>query len=386
MNKRTRVVHEGHRLRFSKFSSVGAGDERYSQAVETGINPTGLEHLINSAVLVLTKFACLGYTATFELKKQGRKFRVNRHGKILSRVILASFCIAQSNGASLQVNVLKRDGAFAEPATSVETDFKSYSHPLRLSSEFTPDYFDLVIRQFGLELLGSARDAKFCQRVTFGKLPADSFVEKMGEKLEFKQRRVVADLSTMNCGGYPPAHVSLTVSVFNLAGVKESLTGKECPDGLPCAVIPSPRVGGFGCVMRGDVAGNPNVECGIDPNSASFLDAIFVSEPVSLSRVTGRVDAQTGRMFFPRSNVVSTPNVPVGGTPMFAQRCQRLERVSTSLHFVKWNRVDLPQYIPGLSWETERYRYTTRHWFPSCKTVKVSTVSPLGLNTNGRLV
>lgn len=317
---------------------MASSDKRNSQAVEASSNTALPEEVVNPTVFIPGEQTSTGKSAFAERFHEWAQARMQWYAKILSGIVLLPLCIAQPDCVGGEVHVGQRERALAKPAAGVQANLENYSHPFRLIVESVPDYFDLFVRQFGLNLLGHPADPKFCQRVRLGKLPANCLVHELREKFQLQQGRVVADSSIMNRGGFTPPHVGVSVFVSDLARVNDSLSSQEHSDCLPRSVVSPVGVRCFGRVMASDIGGNPHVERGIAGSAYSlpFLNRVFITKPLSFPGRSGIVSTQAGRSFLPSPGInVATANIPVRRTLMPSE-IRHGARVSNAPLLDKW--------------------------------------------------
>lgn len=331
------MVDQSKRFDLGKAAPVTAGNEGDTEAVKAGIDSCTSKQRVNSTILITREIARRALAAIEKERQRRSKAGVNRHGKILSWIILLSLCISQPNSSACQVDIFHWDRALRKPAPSVERNLETSPHPFRLICELGPDFGNLGISQFWFHSLRRSSNPESGNRVGLGELSSDGFIDELGEEFYLKQGCVMDDFLSVDSGRQSPANVRPAMRVSHLPRVDDALLVQERSDGLPGDRIASSGVSlalPVGC----DIAGHPRSESrgAGRPADSLFFDRGFIGQPLSFSGISGVVDSEAGGLFNPQTGVQIAPaEVPERGAFLLPQM-RHSARVVQSRSFVKW--------------------------------------------------
>lgn len=331
------MINKPHSLRLGKSSSVAAGNEGHAQAVEASVNTELLKIFVDASVFITGKDARKLNTILRKFYKTWLKRWVKRNGKVLPWIVLASLCVSQAYGSVNEVDVFHWDRTLAKPASSVESDFKSYSHPFGLGFQSFSKFPNFIIRQLRLDPVGCSTDSEPCQWVSLGVAHPNRFVHQLRKEFEFKESRIVANLATVDMGCSSPCDVLPTVAVLDLSGMNDPFNGQKSFYGLPCDLVPLLRVAVP--PMSLDIRWYPCLECWACSWCAypSLLGTGFIGQPLSLASIFGGVCSKPGRFLYPFASIKVAPfQEPVRGAWMGTNRCH-MEEVSPRTDQLKQN-------------------------------------------------
>lgn len=319
---------------------MATSDERNPQTVERCRDATLPKEVVDPPILIPAEKACNFSAFNAEFFKRWLERGMQGHTKILSWVVLLSLGIAQPNRVSGEVHIGQGERAFAEPATGVQTNLESYSHPLGFIDDSPPDYLDLVVGQFGFYPLSRSTDSELCQWVRLRKPAPDRFVEQLRQEFEFKQRRIMTDFTVVNRGSLPPAQVRFPVSVSDLAGVNDFVSFQERFNRLPRHAV-TPSGVAFVSPVGSEIGRHPGNESRgtIRGRDLALFNANLFRQPLRLARFrrVGITEAGTGLLPFSRIKI--SPDQKPEGRPFVLPKVSHRGRVAYGRLKEKWNNV-----------------------------------------------
>ena len=149
-------------------------------------------------------------------------------------MLFTAFCI-KGNSSRLHVNLVKRDGTFAESAPLLDSDSPTILHPFRSVFEKGFNLFDFFARNFPLFLGIFSTQSETGARVGEDVTPADSLLFDSPKDAKLSERGVPSACSLAIYR--PPSHVFVAKLIRHLVRMRDSLAVEEEGDMTPSIMI-----------------------------------------------------------------------------------------------------------------------------------------------------
>lgn len=337
------MVDQSFGLGLAQASSVTAGNKGDSVTVKAEPFANGVPNdLVNPSVLVLGERAGDSRPFTLQPPEYGIEAVMDWNSEVFARVSFLPLRISQPNRARSKVDVLKRNGRLAKPASGVKADLRTNEHPIRLFGVRFSELRNMLVGKLRFDLLRVLFNTQLVERVGLGELHSDCFTQKLRKKFQLKKCRVVPNVFAVDSGSESPSDVGRSVGIVHLTRVHNVRLSQKRSNGLPSASVPPLGIT-VGLPVGSEVSRDPRAKSltafPARPD-ALFVCRGFIGKTLSFARLCIYRMTKAGRFFFPNAGIqVASAEIPKRGPLMLTQVSHEPPRVSHGLPNYKCNEL-----------------------------------------------